>query len=212
MIQRLGVLILLAILFPGVIIVTAQEIVELQTEVSIQSPLPGQAIRGNVPILVDTTTMGFLSAELSFGYDNDPSGTWFLVDQSQEPNQGEVMTEWDTTTLTDGSYVLRLVVSLSDGNQYTTFVQALRVRNYSPIETDTPSPSATSAPLATPLPSITPSSTATLILPTPTLFPPNPLQVTRQDIWANLLRGAAGGFAAVVLTGLYISLRKRFRK
>lgn len=157
-------------------------------------------------------TQGFLSAELSFGYQNDNTRTWFLIAQNSEATPDGIMIEWDTTTLTDGTYNLRLVVLLTNGEQYTSDVPALRVRNYSPIETDTPTPSPTSAPQATPSPSITPSPTPTQIPPTPTPLPPNPLQVTHQDIWTNLLRGAAGGFAAIVLAGLYISARKLFRK
>jgi hypothetical protein len=209
--QNVG-LILLIFLFSGFSLVYAQDEDKPQPEISILSPLPGQAVRGSVPIGVDTTTQGFISAELDFSYENDGTGTWFLIWQSMEPIPDGTMTEWDTTTLTDGVYDLRLVVNLENGDQLTSVVPSLRVRNYSPIETDTPTPSPTSAPLATPLPSITPSPTATQIPPTPTPLPPNPLQVTQQDVWVNLLRGAAGGLAVIVLAGLYISVRKLFRK
>jgi hypothetical protein len=197
--------VLLIVLFSGITMADAQDETEPQPEITILAPMAGQAIRGNVPILVDTATQGFVSAALFFSYENDNTGTWFLISESLESIPDGVMTEWDTTTLTDGRYDLRLVVKLDHGEQYTSVVPSLRVRNYSPIETDTPTPSPTSAPQATPSPSITPS-------PTPTPFPPNPLQVTQYDIWVNLLRGAAGGFAAIVLAGLYISIRKVFRK
>lgn len=198
--------------FSGYFLVNAQDEVEPQPEISILSPQPGQAIRGSVPILVDTATQGFISAELAFGYENDRTETWFLINQSSESTLDGVMTEWDTTTLTDGVYTLRLVANLDNGDQFSSFVSSLRVRNYSPIETDTPTPSPTSAPMATPSPTITPSPTPTQISPTPIPLPANPLQVTQQDIWLNLLRGAAGGFAVIILAGLYISVRKLFRK
>jgi hypothetical protein len=205
-------IVLLIVLFFGVTMVDAQDETEPQPEITILAPLAGQAIRGNIPILVDTATQGFVSAELFFSYENDNTGTWFLISESLEPISDGVMTEWDTTTLTDGRYDLRLVVKIVNDEQYISVLPSLRVRNYSPIETDTPTPSPTSAPQATPSPSITPSPTPTQILPTPTPFPPNPLQVTQDDIWVNLLRGAAGGFAAIVLAGLYISIRKVIRK
>ena len=210
--EKIFALIWLIFFFSGYFFVNAQDEVEPQPEISILSPQPGQAIRGSVPILVDTTTQGFISAELTFAYENDRTETWFLITQSSESTLDGVMTEWDTTTLTDGMYTLRLVVNLDHGDQFTSFVSSLRVRNYSPIETDTPTPSPTSAPMATPSPTITPSPTPTQILPTPTPLPENPLQVTQQDIWLNLLRGAAGGFAVIILAGLYISVRKLFRK
>jgi hypothetical protein len=210
--KKIFALIWLIFFFSGYFLVNAQDEVEPQPEISILSPQPGQAIRGSVPILVDTTTQGFISAELAFGYENDRTETWFLINQSSESTLDGVMTEWDTTTLTDGVYTLRLVVNLDNGDQFSSFVSSLRVRNYSPIETDTPTPSPTSAPMATPSPTITPSPTPTQILPTLTPLPANPLQVTQQDIWLNLLRGAAGGFAVIILAGLYISVRKLFRK
>jgi len=210
--QRLVGLILLILFFSGANLVTAQDEVEQQPEIAILSPLPGQAIRGSVPIVVDTATQGFVSSELTFGYHDDTTGTRFLITQSFEPIQEEILTEWDTTTLTDGVYDLLLEVFLEDGDPYISVVPALRVRNYSPIETDTPTPTTTSAPQATPSPSVTPSPTPTKIPPTPTPLPPNPLQVTHEDIWVNLLRGAAGGFAAILLAGLYLSVRRFFRK
>jgi hypothetical protein len=210
--QRFVGLILLILLFSGAHIVTAQDADELQPEISILSPLTGQAVRGSVPVVVDTATEGFLSAELTFGYHGDTTGTWFLIEQSLEPVAEGIMTEWDTTTLTDGTFDLRLAVLLDSGDQYTSVVPALRVRNYSPIETDTPTPTVTSAPRATPSPSVTPSPTPTQLPPTPSPLPPNTLQVTQQDVWLNLLRGAAGGVAAIILVGLYLSARKLFSK
>ena len=186
-----------------------QEVVNEQRETSILSPLPGEAIRGSVPIQVDTATSGFISAELSFSYENDESGTWFLIDQSLLPAEAGVMAEWDTTTITDGTYHLQLVVHLDDGSAYTTLVPSLRVRNYSPVETPTPTSSPTPAPLATPSPTITPSPVPTQIPPSPTPLPANPLQVTAEDIESNLLTGAIGGITIIALAGLYIAVRRR---
>lgn len=187
----------------------AQEVLEEQPETSIFSPLPGEAIRGSLPIQVDTATSGFVSAELSFGYENDETGTWFLIDQSLLPTDDSVMAEWDTTTITDGTYHLRLVVHLDDESAQTTIVPSLRVRNYSPVETPTPTSSPTAAPLATPSPTLTPSPVPTQIPPSPTPLPANPLQVTTQDIWANLLKGGIGGIAIIALAGLYVAFRRR---
>lgn len=186
-----------------------QEVINEQQETSILSPLPGEAIRGSVPIQVDTATSGFISAELSFSYENDESGTWFLIDQSLLPTEAGVMTEWDTTTITDGTYHLKLVIHLVDGSAYTTIVPSLRVRNYSPVETPTPTSSPTPAPLATPSPTITPSPVPTQIPPSPTPLPENPLQLTAGDIETNLLTGAIGGITIIALVGLYIAIRKR---
>ena len=89
-----------------------------------------------MPIIVNTTLEGFQSAELDFGYLNDPTQTWFLITLSSEPLSGGKITEWDTTTITDGNYTLRLVVTQQDGNQVVATSEGIRVRNYSMIETE----------------------------------------------------------------------------
>lgn len=211
MLHRLvKILLIFLVIFP--IRALAQEEVEPPPDVSILSPVPGQAIRGNYPLIVDTSIQGFAFAELSFDYEGAHQETWFLISQSDQPLSDSVMAEWDTTLLTDGIYNLRLVVLLKNGTQLTSLVTGVRVRNYSPVETETPTPSATVAPMATPLPTETPIPSATLIPSTPTPLPPNPLVFSSQDIGLNFLRGAAGGIAFVVLMGLYLSFRNRFRK
>jgi hypothetical protein len=211
-------LILLVFLIMNPLRVNAQEEVDPNPAVTILSPSAGQAVRGSIPIIVDTDLDGFLSAELSFAYQADQTGTWFLLSQSEQPLLGTQMTEWDTTILTDGIYDIRLLVILKNSRQFTSLVRGVRVRNYSPIETDTPTPSPTAAPLATVallatgLPTATPIPSPTPAPATPTPLPENPLQFTSQDIGLNFLRGTAGGLALVVLAGLYLSIRNLFRK
>jgi hypothetical protein len=198
--------------------VNAQDELDPKPVVTILSPSAGQAVRGSIPIIVDTVIDGFLSAELSFAYQADQPVTWFLISQSEQPLQDALMTEWDTTLLTDGIYDIRLLVTLKNSRQLTSVVRGVRVRNYSPIETDTPTPSPTPAPLATvahlatSLPTATPIPSPTPVPATPTPLPDNPLQLTGQDIGLNFLRGTAGGLALIVLAGLYLSIRNLFRK
>jgi hypothetical protein len=215
---RKTLLILLVFLIMNPLWVNAQEEVDPKPDVTILSPGAGQAVRGSIPIIVDTDIDGFLSAELSFAYQADQTGTWFLLSQSEQPLLDSQMTEWDTTILTDGIYDIRLLVTLKNSRQLTSLVRGVRVRNYSPIETDTPTPSPTAAPLATvallatSLPTATPIPSPTPVPATPTSLPENPLQLTGQDIGLNFLRGTAGGLALVVLAGLYLSIRNLFRK
>jgi hypothetical protein len=198
--------------------VNAQDEIDPKPAVTILSPNAGQAVRGSIPIIVDTVIDGFLSAELSFAYQADQPVTWFLISQGEQPLHDALMTEWDTTLLTDGIYDLRLLVTLKNSRQMTSVVRGVRVRNYSPIETDTPTPSPTPAPLATvahlatSLPPATPIPSPTPVPATPTPLPDNPLQLTGQDIGLNFLRGTAGGLALIVLAGLYLSIRNLFRK
>src|SRR5512143_2183563 len=65
--------------------------------VAILSPLPGQALQGNVSISGNTAIAGFRSAELDFGYSGDATNTWFLIAESEETVDNDVLAQWDTT-------------------------------------------------------------------------------------------------------------------
>jgi hypothetical protein len=116
-------LILLVFLIMHPLRVNAQEEVDPKPAVTILSPSAGQAVRGSVPIIVETGIDGFLSAELSFAYQTDQTGTWFLISQSDQPLLESQMTEWDTTILTDGIYDIRLLVILKNNSQLTSLVR-----------------------------------------------------------------------------------------
>lgn len=175
-------------------------------------PLAGQAVQGRVPVLVYTAIQGFQSAELYFGYTDDQTGTWFLIAQNEEPLTGTEMTAWDTGLITDGNYNLRLVVLLQDGTKLNSMVGGIRVRNYSPIETSTPTPVIPSATLS---PGELPTSTATPLpttTPTPTPLPTNPAEMTDGQITNSLSRGALGAVFVFVVLGVYILIRQGGRK
>jgi hypothetical protein len=178
---------------------------------AILAPLEGQAVQGRVPVLANTAVQGFQSAELYFGYAADSTGTWFLIGQYLEPAAGTEAGTWDTSLITDGNYNLRLVVFLADGTQLETLVRGLRVRNYSPVETDTPTPV---IPTNTPLPGELPTLTATALptfTPTPTPLPTNPAEMTTAQITGSLGKGALAVAAIFILLGLYglISMNRR---
>jgi hypothetical protein len=149
---------------------------------------------------------GFRSAELSFNYDQDPRQTWFLIARFDEPVEDR-LADWDTTVLTDGEYALRLQVELEDGKRFEATVPGLRVRNYSPVETDTPAPTPSPPPGETPAPSPSPLPTETARPPTPTPLPPNPASISGQDIQGSLLKGALAAVGGLAMLGLYGSLR-----
>lgn len=185
--------------------------------VTITSPTAGTPLQGTVTIKGKTLVEGAISWEITFGYANDSSGTWFLIAEGEEQISLGELTQWDTTTITDGDYNLRLTVYLQGGRREHHIVNNLRVRNYSPIETITPTPTLTSTPFTeTPRPSLTPTGTTqpteTLIPSTPTPLPTNPVTITQSDINNSLIQGAAGALAAFVLIGLYLSIKRIIRK
>ena len=180
-------------------------------EVIIRSPQPGEAVQGLVQISGSTRVDGFISYELSFSFEDDPTGTSFLIQQSREPVNYDVLGEWDTSVLTDGTYTLKLLVERQGGAPVSTFVEGLRVRNYSPIETHTPNPLQTFV-LQDAL-NTTPSSIQTAHTPTPkpTLTPlaKNPAELHTSQITSAMVCGGILAIIVLGLLGFYVTARQR---
>jgi hypothetical protein len=179
------------------------------------SPKPGQALQGNIPILVDTTFQKFQSVELTFAYANNPTKTWFLIYQGITPVMNGPLAAWDTSMITDGNYDLRMVITFLDGSQQTVEAAGVRVRNYSPVETDTPTPATPTVPPApadTPIPTITATRAPTVPPPPATALPPNPAVLSQQDVWLNAGKGALAIVGLFALAGVYRTLRRLGRQ
>jgi hypothetical protein len=172
-------------------------------DVVIESPAAGQAVQGQVEITGNTGTFGFTAYELSFSAQDDPTQTWFPIQRSSEPVRYDTLGVWDTGNLIDGTYSLRLVVELSDEEPVTVIVRDIRVRNYTPVETNTPAPTSANAVVGTATPSPTPEP------PTPTALPPNPAEVRPAQIRTSLICGAAFGLLGLAALGIYSYTRRR---
>lgn len=171
-------------------------------ELSIRSPLPGQAVQGSVPIAGSSAVTGFVSAEVSFTYASDQTGTWFFIGDTNDAVVDGTLAQWDTSSITDGDYDLRLRVLREDGSYLDAVILGLRVRNYTPIETATPTPV---TPTATQMPGeLTATSTAIpMSLPSVTPLPTNPAEITGQDIAWGLGKGALAVIGLFALMGVY---------
>jgi hypothetical protein len=169
----------------------------------IVSPAEGDALQGAVGVSGTSQVDGFASAELAFAYHDDPTGTWFPISTSSQPVTDGLLGSWDTTAISDGTYDLRLRVLLVDGSHVDVTVPNLRVRNYTPVETPTPT---AVIPEATPLPTITPTPTP---FPTPTILPANPVVLSPASVTISL---GAGGLITLVLfaiLGIYLRARRK---
>jgi hypothetical protein len=181
----------------------------------ITSPVPGAALQGLVTITGTTALPGFASSEVSFAYSREKPAGWFLIQESQTAVTAAAIAAWDTTTLTDGVYDLRVVVTLGDGSQQQALIAGVRVRNYTPIETRTPLPSPTANPNQarfTPTPTRALAATATALKLTLTPLPPNPAGVAGGDILSSLVKGGLAAVGLFVLGGLYLGLRHLSRR
>lgn len=192
--------------------VVAQELTPTSdVPIIVASPVPGAAVQGTILIEIEFELEGAIIAELSFAYSGDQRDTWFLISEWDEIPSNGFSTEWDTTTITDGEYDLRFLV-ITEDEQYTALIPGVRVRNYSPIETNTPLPTSTSAPEDTIAPTLTSTSTITPIPSTSTPLPPNPAHINNSQITSSLANGAIIAISALAFIGIYQFIRKKSRR
>jgi len=175
---------------------------------TLDQPQPGQAVQGVVSIAGSTQVEGFSSAQIEFRFEDDPRQTWFFVQENIPAMDQAVLASWDTTTITDGIYHLRLTVVKTDGTSLTAEVAGVRVRNYSLIETSTPAV----------MPEETPESSATAVFTpeiaqsTPTAQPPNPVTVSNVDLQTSAGRGLFVALGLFLLFGIYFGLSRLRRR
>ncbi len=168
------------------------------------APGDGEALQGVVAVIGEAKGGGLQSVELSFAYPTDDTGTWFFLADIDPAEAAEFQVEWDTTTITDGVYDLRLRAAYANGETLTKFATGVRVRNYTPVETETPSPT------ETPLPTGPGDSAVETVLPS-TPLPPNPVAVEKGDIFNALWIGLATIGGLFALLGIYSGIRKSLR-
>jgi hypothetical protein len=155
------------------------------------APLPGATLSGVVAILGTAAHPRFQRYELAFGYDPDPTDTWFSIQEPvTTPMPAGLLGRWDTTAIADGLYVLRLRVYTSDREYIETLVRGVRVQNQAPTPPPATIPPATSLPAApgTPAVQVQPTATAPLIA-----LPPAPTARPTAGAGGNLNQGRSAG-------------------
>lgn len=170
----------------------------------IDSPHPGDVLQGVINVQGSTDVTDFQSADVAFSYEGDQSETWYLIQQSLDKvNQG-VLASWDTTTIADGTYRLRIVVNQLNNHSVEMVVPNLRVRNYTPVETNTPELAKEDGVQQT---LVLPTATRS-IRPTSTDLPVNPAQVTSVRFSFSLVQGIVYSGILFALLGIYLAARK----
>jgi hypothetical protein len=165
----------------------------------ITQPTIGQALVGVVTIEGSASHPSFLSYDLSFAYENGEAETWFLImDNVENPVIDGRLGIWDTSSITDGDYKLRLRVNLENGSALESIVSGLRVRNTTPVETATPGLAAQPIEDRPQSPTVTP-------LPTPQPRKVSNSRKTALALWVGGSIGATG----LLLAGIGLILRRR---
>jgi hypothetical protein len=184
--------------------------------IAITSPKEGDILRGQVTITGTTDLPNFLSSRLDFGYASasQSAGNWFTLQTFSQPVRDSAFLNWDTTSITDGEYILRLQVFLSDGTSQEVTVP-VKIQNDSPIPTPTPVSTATSEDadafsIQIPTPFLLAASPTPTDVPRPTStpLPTNPASLSQAAIYASLGRGALVIVGLFVLSGILLWLRR----
>jgi len=184
---------------------------------AITSPQAGATLRGQVQIMGSMAPSDFSSAELSFSYDlkngsaSDSADNWFTIQTFSQPITDSVLAVWDTTTLTDDDYALRLRLFLQDGSFQDALVTGLKIRNDLPEPTATPTGTESSFPQfdSTSQPVIVKlSPTPEIVYPLPTPLPLNPAAVETNSIYRTFSRGALIVLGLFIFISLILRLRK----
>ena len=187
--------------------------------IAITSPAPDSIISGEVTITGTTDVLGFTASRLDFSYAYNlrspdalsGADTWFALQTSSQPVVDSPLATWNTTLISDGDYILRLRVFLTDGTSQEVTVP-IKVQNDTPIVTPTFTPTSTPESIKGQIPTpflVASSPTPTLTpRPTPTPLPTNPVSLDQNTIYSSIGRGA------LVIVGLFLfaGLILRFRR
>jgi hypothetical protein len=130
--------------------------------------------------------------------------TWFpILDDVQTPVTDGRLGLWDTTSITDGNYQLRLYVVLENDSRLEAYARNLQVRNTTPAETQ---PAREEATTSTETPAV---ATET---PAPTVVPVIQSQRSgTQKVLQSLKIGAILGCLSLLIFASYIFFRKIVR-
>lgn len=188
-------------------------VIFMQTEIiSITSPQPGEILRGQVEIIGNMDIPGYSSSELAFSYASNPAdrSAWFTIQTFSQPVGNTAIATWDTTSLTDGDYILHLRVFLQDGSSQDVAVSDLKIRNDVVSPTDTPIAvllpeiMATSPPADTEMP-----VTTAISFPSSTPMPVNPVSVTNSSIYLNFAGSALIVLVLFIILGIFLRFRSK---
>jgi hypothetical protein len=178
--------------------------------VAITSPRPGDILRGQVNIIGTTSDPNFLSAELEFSYASAPTETWFPIQTLSRPVFDSPLYTWDTTMITDGSYILRMRVFLGDGTFQEVTVPVIVQNDVQPMPTPTPTATPEEEIVLVPTPFLLASSPTPTDLPraTPTPLPTNPVALDQTTVYSSFGRGALVILGMFALAGLILRIRR----
>ena len=171
----------------------------------ISYPAPGDVLEGIVEIRGSVPAAQFSSARVQYSYSGEELN-WFLIGRVDQPVEDDVLAVWDTSTITDGHYQLRLIVRTKDGGREEVIIPDIVVANYSPLPTATVGIENV---FVTQVPA-TIENTEVVISQTP--LPANPASIEENETRRAILIGGLVGMLFVIVIVLriaYLNLMSR---
>ena len=198
----------LRLLLPFVLLLIAAQVTP---PLAITAPLAGDILRGEITITGTTDIENFLSAQLDFGYASNLAGNWFTLQAFSTPVLSSALAVWNTSSISDGDYVLRLRVNLNDGS-FQEVTVPVKIQNDVPLPMPTvfvtSTPDSVTVQIPTPF-LLAASPTLTEVpRPTPTALPTNPVSLNQNEILISLGHGALVIIGLFILAGLIIRARR----
>ncbi len=201
------------------------------TSAQITSPKAGDSLFGPVSIQGTASNPNMQRYVLQFDAQDDSADTWLPIGGpiTQQVNNG-ILGLWNTTTIPDGRYRIRLRVVLRDGTVLDAVVENLQISNKQPTPLPTALPPATNT--AVPLPPTAGPSATPLIQQPPTSTAHSPTETpvpvvaaqpvdsgTNTSQVGNMLTALGNAFcngfylalAVFVIVGLYSLVHVRVR-
>jgi hypothetical protein len=178
--------------------------------IAITSPAPQEILRDQVTITGKVDVPSFLSAQLDFAYASNPTDTWFTIQTFSQPFVDTALATWDTTSITDGDYILRLRVNFEDGTSQEVSVPIKIGNDFVPTPTLEPTSTPQTETVLIPTPFLLAASPTPTDVPrpTPTALPSNPVSLGQNQIYASLGRGALVILGLFALAGIIIRVRR----
>jgi hypothetical protein len=175
--------------------------------VRISSPKEGEILQGNIYIEGTISGSTFQFAEISFQYQDSQSSNWFQIGTIDTPIVDDTIVVWDTSTIADGIYRIRVVAHYENDRVQEAIINNLDIRNYTPLDTvpnEEPETVQTDDPINQSL--LTPTVTMIAV---PTPMPQNEMVVSRTQFFLTLLQGAIFGVLLLVAIVIFVIIRRR---
>lgn len=173
----------------------------------ILSPVEGQVLTGIVEVRGSVPDDEFEYAELAYSLGDGDTPNWFTIKRLDQPVHDTTLGYWDTTTISDGIFRLKVAVHRTSGETQEVIVEGIRVANYTHIETPTPNAVVVNTPTA----EVSPTAFS-VESPAPTALPANPASISAADIRFSLTSGVAIAVLMLVILGVYTFFRGLSRK